>query len=596
MSFLRFSRMSRTTALALAAVAAFGTGEAALAAPSGLKFGAGGVGSSEGSRGSLRSVHTPWGDGVDLNYEIIEGGWVNVATPLRGAASPAEPVTFVFHVDHACRLELKFVYADGATFGCRAAVAPEGDHWRRLTIYPRNAEYWWGGSGKRRQLRSFELAVTGTAGTGTVSIARMERGPRGTRSSFGPSDNGSPAADSATSDAPLLHVPYDGPVLDPDRNLQGYGTRQRRAETMIAEDPLVLKWLRAVQDAGSLERQLLPSTLKSDEAQTFNNALVAMAFIRHGERERAERILNFFQRAARKRDNNDPTLQSFYLRGEARGFYQRVSMRGENGAVAYHAGPEVDRWMGDMAWLWLAYRDYQQTYHDDRYADVAGALLELLKSWYIDNPVGQGGYVQHGWRRGDSQLHESYGHHEGNIDCYAVFSLSGERDLAEKIRIWLEDQLAGRNDLPLDLYAWRVLAYGGAHAELLNVPDFDLRYRKSFELRGREITGPYHGPGPGIDNIWFDGLGHLSCAYSAAGNLPRANFYSNQLDTAIIDQRIGGKISHAIPYTAKSEGDYRWVNIDEGFISVPAWYVFTKHRFNPLLVETAATVREDRSQ
>jgi hypothetical protein len=378
--------------------------------------------------------------------------------------------------------------------------------------------------------------------------------------------------------------------------MPGYGTKQRRAEAMIAEDPLVLDWLKQVQDAGSPERKLLPSTLRSDEAQTFNNALVAMAFIRRGERQRAERILDFFQQAARDRDNIDPTLQSFYLRGEARGFFQWVSMRGENGAVAYHASPDVDRWMGDMAWLLFAYTDYQRSFRDHRYADIMAELKNLLESWYVDAPAGRGGYVQHGWRRGDSQLHENYGHHEGNIDCYAVFALSGERDIAEKIRVWLEDQLTGRNDLPLDLYAWRVLAYGGAHAKLLDVPDFDLRYRKSVVFRSREIIGPYHGPGLGIDNIWFDGLGHLSCAYSAADNLPRANFYANQLDAAIIEQKIDGKTSHAIPYTARSSGDYAWVNVDEGFISVAAWYILAKHRFNPLLVESSAAAAKKDSQ
>ena len=73
--------------------------------------------------------------------------------------------------------------------------------------------------------------------------------------------------------------------------------------------------------------------------------------------------------------------------------------------------------------------------------------------------------------------------------------------------------------------------------------------------------------------------------HCATGNLPRANFYANQLDAAIIPQLVDGKTSHAIPYTAKSEGDYRWVNVDEGFISVAAWYIFAKQGFNPLRLQ-----------
>jgi hypothetical protein len=118
--------------------------------------------------------------------------------------------------------------------------------------------------------------------------------------------------------------------------------------------------------------------------------------------------------------------------------------------------------MGDMAWLLIAYCDGHQKYGGDGYARVIGDLKGLLKSWYIDNPQGPGGYLRHGWRRGDVQLHEQTGHHEGNIDCYAGFTLLGERQLAKQIGAWLDHELADRSDLPLDLYAWRVLAYDGA--------------------------------------------------------------------------------------------------------------------------------------
>lgn len=581
----RPGRNSSVSAVLAAVSIVIGAAATAFGAERGLDLVSAGVGASPGSAASISAAETPWGKGAQLSFELKAGGWANVSVPLGGSGSPDAPITFLFRVDRACNLETKFVYADGATFGCRAPVEPDGEKWQRMTAFPHDASYWWGGRAKRGRLVSFDLAVAGATGNGTLWIARMERGAQRLPSSFGPPDarRAAPAAD----DVPLFRAPHDGPLLDPARNMAGFGMRQRRAETMIPEDPLILAWLKQVQDTGSREQQLLPSTLTTDEAHTFNNALVAMAFIRCDERERAERILDFFQRAALDRDNADPTLQSFYLRGEPRGFYQRVSLRGENGAVAYHAPADADRWMGDMAWLLLAYCDYQHTYHDDRYANIMAQLKDLLKSWYIRNPTGPGGYVQHGWRHGDERLHENYGHHEGNIDCYAVFTLLGEQELAQSIRTWLEDQLAGRNDLPLDLYTWRVMAYDGTPADLLDIPDFDLRYRKTVKLRGREIVGPYHGPVADAENIWFDGLGHLSCAYSATGNLPRANFYANQLDAAIIEQTINGKTTHAIPYAALSTGDYRWVNTNEGFISVAAWYIFAKHRFNPLLVDLA---------
>jgi hypothetical protein len=502
----------------------------------------------------------------------------------------ARPVTFLFRTTSTCTLELKFVDEKGGTFGERVRVEPHGEDFRRLTIYPREAEYWWGGDGKRTRAVSFELAVSGATGAGKVVIVRPMIGKAGERSSFGPPDAGSASNADEPGNAPLLRAPYHGPLLDPDRMLGGYGARQRRARRMLPEDPLVLEWLKQMQDTGTAEKQLLPSTPGGDEGHTFNNVLATMAFIRHRERERAERILGFFRDAASRRDNDDPTAQSFYLRGEARGFYQRVSLHGREGLAPMHAPPDVDRWMGDMAWLYLACIDHQRTFSDARYAELAAKIADLLRSWFTKNPRGVGGYVQHGWRRGDSRLHEDHGHHEGNIDCYAVFTLLGDRNLAEQIRAWLEAELAGRDNLPLDLYTWRVLAYDGGRAELLDIPDFDLRFRKRVPFRGRTVIGPYSGPNAAADNVWLEGCAHLACAYSAAGNATRANFYANQLDRAVIEQRIGNQVSHSIPYTLNRSGDYAWVNPEEGFTSTAAWYILAKHRFNPLLLKSASPV------
>jgi hypothetical protein len=256
-----------------------------------------------------------------------------------------------------------------------------------------------------------------------------------------------------------------------------------------------------------------------------------------------------------------------------------------------HAPPSVDRWMGDMAWLLLALLDHQQAFGDDRYAKLTDDIADLLRSWYVPSPNGKGGYVQHGWRRGDSKLHEDHGHHEGNIDCCAVFLLIGEEQLAKEIRVWLEAELTGRNDLPLDLYTWRVLAFGEGQAELLDIPDFDLRYRKTVPFRGHKVVGPYSGPAPEIDNVWLEGAAHLACAYSSVGNAARANFYANQLDAAIIEDRVGGKMFHSIPYTTNRAGDYGWVNPDEGFTSTAAWYILAKRQFNPLRLTTTRTTQ-----
>jgi hypothetical protein len=158
----------------------------------------------------------------------------------------------------------------------------------------------------------------------------------------------------------------------------------------------------------------------------------------------------------------------------------------------------------------------------------------------------------------------------------------GDNERAEKIRLWLESSIGG-NNLPLDLYSWRVLAYGPDAAELLDIPDFDLRFRKTMMVHGREVTGVWHGPDASIrDNMWIDGIGHMACAYFASGNVDRGNFYANQLDLLLIDREINGVATRGIPYTVSHAGGYDWIELDKGFVSAAAWYIFSKNNFNPM--------------
>ena len=58
-------------------------------------------------------------------------------------------------------------------------------------------------------------------------------------------------------------------------------------------EQLVLQYLKSIQDNFSSGHLLVPA-MEDNSGQTFNNALTAMAFILEGEKERAERILDFY--------------------------------------------------------------------------------------------------------------------------------------------------------------------------------------------------------------------------------------------------------------------------------------------------------------
>lgn len=495
--------------------------------------------------------------GLQLTYSLGGGhGWVELNHSLSNAVPGPVPFRFSVRAEGAGDLEIKLVDADGSVFGRRIPLTGQYGEWTRLVLYPETAEYWWGGNDDGfTNLAAVQIAVA-RAGRGTLWLDELGLDQPGIVSTFPPC----------------------GPVLDPDRERPGIGFRQRRASEMIPEDPLVLEWLRQIQDGSSPDRAILPS-MENNEAHTFNNALAAMAFLIKGEKERAERILDFFARATR-RDNDDPTLQNFFYKGEARGFFQAVALNPTGTVAAYHTAWANDRWMGDLAWLLIAYKHYERRYGPDRYREISGLLLDLLRDWYKDAEDGPGGYVQHGWRRGDQQLHEGHGHPEGNIDCYAVFRMCGDTERADQIRAWLDRVLRG-NGMPLDLYTWRVLAYGSEALHLLDIPEYDLRYRKTLAVRGQPVAGLFDHADISVTNSWLDGVGHIACAYLDAGNPERGMFYANQLDPFLIDRVVNGVPTRSLPYVANNSG-YDWVELDKGFVSVASWYIFAKNRFNPL--------------
>lgn len=367
------------------------------------------------------------------------------------------------------------------------------------------------------------------------------------------------------------------PVLNRIKQEDQFGFQYRRDSVLTSKDNLLMDWLKEIQDCSSPEKQVLPSQ-EDNEVSTFNNALVAMAFILENEKERAERILDFYSDAT-DTNNTDRNLQSFYYSGEARGFYQYVNLYEENGIAAYHQRGNSDRWMGDNVWLLFAFKHYQLRYKSERYEKIIKLLENLIISYYVDDP-GPGGYIEHGWRNGDTKFNEGFGHHEGNIDAYALLRLIGEDNLADSVKCWLDHELTGDN-YPLDLYTWRVLSYGKEYAYLLDIPDSDTRYRKTVECNGKPAMGFYHGPDSNINNIWLDGTGHIACAYITCGDKFRGYFYANQLDNFIIERNINNTITHAIPYTFNTTGGYNWVKHDKGFISVVAWYFLAKNKFNP---------------
>ncbi len=492
-------------------------------------------------------------NGIALVYSFpATGGWFDMNMVLSDTLTHEYPV--VFYIRSSSRvndnLEIKFTGKNGSVFRRLVPLDSFTGQWKHIVVYPGDTEYAWGGDSKLDALSLFSIAASGF-GKDTIWLDEIGIGKLGLKSSF-PS------------------------IYDPDSTLTGIGFVQRRDSEMHPEDTLVLKYLKVLQDLSSPEADLLPSQ-EDDQAQTFNNSLAALAFIIKNEKERAERILGFYD-AATSKNNTDITLQNFYYNGEARGFYQWVSLDSRHAPAG-----TGDRWVGDMAWLLITCKFYELKYSSNRYDNLVRIIKDLLLSYYKESDIG--GYIQSGWRSGDSFLHEATGHHEGNIDCYVALKLCNENYFAQKIKIWLEQELNNQKNLPLDLYTWRVLAFGSDYSGLLNIPEYNYSYRKVIGVNGKETMGFYHTSDFYTRNFWNDGTGHIACAYQAYGDKERGYFYANQLDNLIIERELGGELSHTIPYTLNKTGGYNWVDTTKGFVSSAAWYILAKNGVNPFMSE-----------
>lgn len=507
-----------------------------------------------GSLGTVANYAGLNGNGLAVSYTFpSSGGWVNLEIPVDNLFAPSNPIVFfIYATPSTANLEIKFIDKDGSVFDVRPSLSKYVNGWYHVTAYLDNTGYAWGGNSTFDIPAKFSLAISAPEGSaGTVYFDEVGIGKAGLPSSF-------------------------LPTIDPNSQLEGIGFAQRRDLVMTPEDPLVLQFLELLQDQGSPDAALLSTYYGGVQAQTFNNCLAAMAFIAKDEKQRAERILDFYLNATDS-SNTNQHQQNFFYNHQARGFFQECDIR------TLQAMGARNRWIGDMAWMLIACKNYQLHYNSTRYDYLVGIIRDLFISFYKEAAIG--GYIQHGWENGDANLHELTGHHEGNIDCYVALKLCGQDRIAHQIKLWLDNQLDGRISLPLDLYTWRTLAFGALgepYPSLLNIAEYDFRYRKIIPVNDKQVMGLYSNPDITILNFWNDGTGHIACAFQAFGDQQRGIFYANQLDPLIVARQIGTQTIHGIPYTLNTQG-YTGVDPSAPVLSSSAWYILAKNKVNPFL-------------
>jgi hypothetical protein len=496
-------------------------------------------------------------DGICFEYHLSPGrsgySYVRIIKNQIEGFSEDHPIALLIKANAHDDIELKFVDEGGSVFGKRYSIRNRYHDWNHIIIYLDDTQYWWGGDSTFGKLYSFEIAFSGDS-SGTVWI------------------------DEIGIAKPEIQR---GLFLDPYRESAGLGFLQRRDVEMNDEDPLVLKYLKVLQDYSSSDGLVLPNNENTTLVSTFNNSLAAMVFIIKNQKERAENILDFYAAAADS-NNQDCTKQAFFCKGEMRGFYQQIHI------TDYTRGGEVeDRWIGDMAWLMMAYKHYEKKYgQKSEYRHVVGLIRNLLISFYkaMNNNTG---YIQTGWQDGDTRF-DTTGHVEGNIGCYAALKHCGEDDAAEKVRNWLNNQLIG-NDLPLDNYTWRALAFCEPDSAVINIPEFDFRFKKKIYVDDDSIYGFYPFPNISVNNIWTEGIGHMACAQWYFGERSRGYYYANQFDPLLLSYDLYGNTIRTLPYAVNRTGEFTSIDTTTGSVSSACWYVFAKNGFNPLCVDCNIT-------
>ena len=494
-------------------------------------------------------------DGLEVTYDLHtdspdSSGWVIIHNDDVGGWSEDTPIVLFIKTAAESDIELKFIDDDGSVFLTRYSMKNHSLNWNLIVLYLRDTEYGWGGDSSFGNISAFEVAFSGE-GSGSVWIDEIGIGKQGLLSGF---------------------------FFDPYCELEGYGFLQRRDLQKHQEDSLVLEYLKTLQDSSSSGRLILPNQDHLPLVSTYNNGLAAMVFIIKNQKERAERILDFY--ASRTDSNNqNSSTQAFFVNREARGFYQQIQILDYS-----RGGDREDRWIGDNAWLVLAYEHYQRRFGvKPEYENAARLICNLLKSFF--KPVDpSSGYIQTGWQDGDT-FFDTSGHVEGNIDCYAALKSCGDEEYTDKIRTWLATKLRG-NDLPLDNYTWRALAFCVPAYDVISVPEYDLRFRKKIIIHGDSLYGFYPSPNSEVNNIWTEGIGHMACAQWYFGDRFRAYFYANQFDPLILRYTLYGKAIATVPYAVNRTGEYAWVDTAIGAVSSSAWYIFAKNGFNPMSVDS----------
>jgi len=329
---------------------------------------------------------------------------------------------------------------------------------------------------------------------------------------------------------------------------------------------------------------------------TYDQALAAITFVIFNDRERAEKIFDFYLKKVNKGEN---IFNAYYTQGDCAEFVT-------------HSGPN--------AWIGIAVLDYYKKTKDKKYLPIAEKVSAfLLKMMDAEGGVKGGPTVE--WYST-----------EHNLDAFAFFKSFYEitknekyHIAAEKIKNWISryaytsygppvSRGKGDSTIATDTYAWSITAFGADELLSLNMnPERILEFAAdncgvsaNFKRKEREISVK------GFDFAKYRNCargGVISCEWTAQmvlsfeimadyyqlknpdksrEYLNKSVFYSNELQKMLITSpsKIGIE-DPCLPYASSANVDtghgWRTPSGDlTGSLSSSAYFLIAYLGYNPL--------------
>ena len=344
-------------------------------------------------------------------------------------------------------------------------------------------------------------------------------------------------------------------------------------------------------------------------AFSYDNALVAMAFLSDGKKAEAAAILDAFVYAV-ENDRSDPgRVRNAYAAGDLRpfaGWSAGARLPGWYDSAAGTAGEwyedryQVGSNVGNTSYVALALLQYDAADPNERYVRTASALMDwVLANCQDQNPGFTAGFD--GWTEGNPPVVYpfTYKSIEHNIDAYAAFRRlyartgnpayeKGAQSALELIRAMYDSSegvfftgtgddglTASRGNIVLDAQVWAALALG---------PDFTPYAAALKRVKAMRVgDGGYPFCEANANGGWWaEGTAYTALMYrlreqDAAAAEALDALCSIQLDNGLFPAATVDALSTGFSLFDGSP----WVYSRDAHIAPAAWFVLAVNGFNP---------------